>query len=135
MADQRAGIDFGRYRHAVVREKLLGVLFRTPVAGDGGELAYHQAFDVGARRLLVILVRAVVADLGIREHDDLAGIGGIGEDFLIAGDGGVEDHLAKSVFLRTKALALEDRSVFQGENCLIQSGLPSRTLAKECNYY
>jgi hypothetical protein len=32
-------------------------------------------------------------------------------------------------------LALEDGTVFEGQNCLIQSGLSSRTLAKECNYY
>src|ERR1700693_211758 len=103
---------------------MFGVLFRTPVAGNGGEFADHQAFDVRARCLLICLVGTVVADLGIREDDNLTGIRGISEDFLIAGDGGVEDHLSESVFLRTKALALEDRSVFQGENSLIQSGLP-----------
>ena len=36
---------------------------------------------------------------------------------------------------RTKTLALEDRAVFQGEDCWIQFGLSSSVLGKECLYY
>jgi hypothetical protein len=42
----------------------------------------------------VLVVGADVADVRKSESDDLPGIGGIGEDFLIAGHGGVEAHLA-----------------------------------------
>jgi len=59
----------------------------------------------------------VSADLRIGEDDDLAGIRGIGEDFLIACDGGIEYHLARPLDGRTKTTALEDRTVFQGEDC------------------
>jgi hypothetical protein len=40
---------------------------------------------------------------------------GVGEDFLIPGEGGVEDNFAASLGGRTKAPALEDAPVFQGE--------------------
>jgi hypothetical protein len=39
-------------------------------------------------------VGADVADMGKREGDDLAGIGRVGHDFLIAGHRGVEADLA-----------------------------------------
>ena len=79
----------------------------------------------GRADFLVVRIRAVVADLRIRENDDLAGVGRIGEDLLVAGDGGVEDNFAQAIFWRTKALALEDRPVLQGEDCRIQFGFSS----------
>ena len=60
---------------------------------------------------------AVIADLRIGEDDDLAGVGGVGEDFLIPGERGVEDDFAASLGGRTKTPALEDAPVFQGEYC------------------
>ena len=58
----------------------------------GGELADDQALDIGLGGLVVCLVGAVVADLGVGENDDLSGIGGIGGDFLIAGKGSIENN-------------------------------------------
>src|SRR5712691_3471548 len=55
--------------------------------------------------------------LRVGQYHDLSGIRGIREDFPIAGDGGVEDDLTEAIFRRTKTLALEDRSVLQGEHC------------------
>ena len=72
---------------------------------------------------VVAFIRAVVADLRIGENHDLAGIGRIGEDFLIARDGGIENHLTRPLDGRTKTTALEDRAVFQGEDCWVQLGL------------
>ena len=103
----------------VVR-KSLRRLIRAPVAGERRKLAHHQSFDVRPRRFVVGLVGAVVADLRIGENDDLAGIRRIGEDFLIAGDGGIENDFAGPFDGRTKTPALEDRAVFQGENCGVQ---------------
>jgi hypothetical protein len=45
---------------------------------------------------------------------------GIGEDLLVAGERGVEDHLPRAFGGGTETAALEDRTVFQGENCGIQ---------------
>ena len=58
--------------------------------------------------------------LRVGQYHDLSGIRGIREDFLISGDGGVEDDFARPLHGRTKTLALEDRAVFQGEDCWIQ---------------
>ena len=105
----------------LVRNCLRGFV-GAPVARERRELAHHQAFDVRLGGFVVALIRAVVADLRIGEDDDLAGVGGVGEDFLIAGDGGIEDHFAGAFDGRTKTTALEDRAVFQGEDCWVQLG-------------
>ena len=47
------------------------------------------------RRLDVLAVDAVVADVGVRHRDDLAGVGGIGQHLLVAAERGVEHHLAR----------------------------------------
>jgi hypothetical protein len=96
----------------------------SPVAGHRRELAHHQALDVRAGSLIVLRVGAVVADVRVSEDDDLAGVGRIGEDFLVTGDGRVENDLAGSLHSRTKTGALEDRSVFQGEDRFAQSRNP-----------
>ena len=45
-------------------------------------------------RLDILVVGAHIADMRKREGDDLAGIGRIGQDLLVAGDRRVEDELA-----------------------------------------
>ena len=120
MADERAGIEIGDDGNAGLRKKCARFFVRAPVAGDAGELADDQAFDIRLRRFVIGGAGSVVADLRVGENDDLAGIGRIGEDFLIAGDGGIEDDFAGAFGGRTKTPALEDGSVFQGEDCRIQ---------------
>ena len=131
MAHQRARIDIGDYRDAVLAarnsrasssERQLLVM--------RGKLAHHQTLDVRARGFVVGGVGAVVPDLRIGQDDDLAGIGRIGEDFLVAGDGGIEDDFAGSFGGRTKTPALEDGSVFQGEDCRWQLDCPPRDWIK-----
>ena len=78
----------------------------------------------GFRGFVIGTAGAVIADLWVCEDDDLAGIGGIGEDFLIAGDRGIEDNFARAFGGRTKTPALEDGSVFQGQDCRIQQCPP-----------
>ena len=107
------------------QEALRG-LIRAPVARQRRKLAHRQSFYIRPRRLGVVLIRAVVADLRIRQHHDLPGIGRVGEDFLVSGDRGIEDHFARAFDGRTKTLSLEDRAVFQGEDCWVQWGVSSR---------
>ena len=104
----------------MARQKCAGLGIRTPVAGDWRELAHHQAFDIGARGLIIIHAGSVVADLRIGEDDDLAGIRGIGEDFLVAGEGGVENNFPGPFGEGAKTPTLEDRAVLQGENGRVQ---------------
>src|SRR5690606_32068328 len=58
---------------------------------------------------------ADVADMGEGEGHDLPGIGGVGHDFLVAGHRGVEDQFGHGLARRAEALAVEERSVGQGQ--------------------
>ena len=66
---------------------------------DGG--MQNDAAGARPRRqvdaLDVVLVGADIADMREGEGDDLPGIGGVGEDLLVAGHGGVEADLADRV--------------------------------------
>ena len=94
MADQGAGVDLGEHRNRIALHVLVGDLLGAPVGAGRRELAHDQALDVGLGGLVVGLVGSVVADLGIRQNDDLAGIGGVGGDLLVTGEGSIKNHLA-----------------------------------------
>jgi hypothetical protein len=68
-----------RHRRAEVRTRIGRSLMIRPAAWT--------------RRLDVFLVDAVVADVRIRQRDDLPAVARVGEDFLVAGERGVEHHL------------------------------------------
>ena len=120
VADQRARIEVVDDGDAGACGESVGLVIRPPVGGDRGELADGKAFDVGALGFVVLDGGAVVPDLGVGEDDDLAGIGWVGEYFLVSGEGGIEHDLTRPFGGRTKTPALEDRTVFQGEDCRIQ---------------
>ena len=120
MAHQRARIEIGDDGDTGIREERAGFLIRAPVAGDGGELAHSKALDVRLPGFVIRGAGAVITDLRVGENDNLPGIGGIGEDFLVPGNSGIEDNFAGTFGGRTKTPAFEDRAVFQGEDCRIQ---------------
>src|SRR5690242_10741605 len=99
---------------------MLGAFLGPPVAGDGRDFANYQAFNEGLDGFVIGRIGAIVADLRIGEYNDLTAVGRIGENFLISGDGGIKNHLTSAVDRRTKTDSLEDRTVLQGENCLLQ---------------
>src|SRR5581483_2193854 len=99
---------------------MFGFVARTPIASDGRNLTDHETFDIWMGCFAVGRICAVISNLRISENYDLSAIGGISEDFLIPGDCGVEYHLACFLYRRTKTRALEDASILQRENCLIQ---------------
>src|SRR5690606_11769499 len=65
----------------------------------------------------IFVIGADIADMGKGEGDDLASIGGIGEDFLITGHGGVEAHFSGGHACRADAAPLKSRPVAQDEDC------------------
>ena len=78
----------------------------------------HAAHARGGRHvdgLDVLLVGADIADMREGEGDDLPGIGGIGQDLLVARHRGVEADLAGRLADRADAEALEHRAVGQHE--------------------
>src|SRR5262249_10099849 len=122
MEDKRPGVDTGDHGYAALGHELIYSLCRTPIACERRELAHHEAFYVRLHGFVVDVRGAVIADLRVRQDDDLAGIRRVGEYFLVAGERGVEDDFAGSFYGRTKTSPLKDRAVFQGENCGVQSG-------------
>ena len=69
----------------------------------------------GLGRLEILEVDAVVADQRIGHGDDLAGVGGIGEDLLISGHRGVENDLALTGAGAAEDTACQDRAILEGE--------------------
>ena len=72
---------------------------------------------VGAGRLDDVLYKreeAVVADERVGHADELAPVGGIGEDLLVASHRGVEDHLAVGLAARAQRLAPEHAPIGEG---------------------
>ena len=91
-------------------------LFGGAVVGGVGDVGpEHDAADARERRhvhrLDVLVVGADVADMGEGEGDDLAGVGGVGQDLLVAGHRGVEADLARGVADRADAAPFEARAV------------------------
>ena len=59
----------------------------------------------------VLVIGADIADMREGEGDDLAGIGRVGEDFLIAGERGVEAHFGDGAAGGAQASPLDHRAV------------------------
>ncbi len=85
-AGQLAGIDAGD-RDDVLGLQVVGQrLGGAEVRCQQRQVADDQACGVDFGRFDVFGVDAVVADVRVRQGDDLTRIAGVGEDFLIAGD-------------------------------------------------
>jgi hypothetical protein len=66
---------------------------------------------------LIERIRSIIADERIGHRHDLPAIRRIGQHLLIAGHGSIETNLADARFGSAKGFALENPSIFQGENC------------------
>jgi hypothetical protein len=66
------------------------------VAHDGRGVPYDESFDLRTGRFDVVSVDPVVSDVWISESDDLAPIGGVGQNLLISCQTGVENDFAGS---------------------------------------
>ena len=121
-AGQAAGVDSADGGNRVVDEIALQALRRAPARLTPRHLAKHHAAAMHDRRLVIVIVGAVIAEVGRGEGDDLAGIGGVADDLLIAAHDGVEDQLARrdaALGFGSEQFALKDRTV--GENQVSQA--------------
>ncbi len=91
---QRPRVHPGDAGHPARREPGAQILARPPARGPADVLAYNQAARGDMGGLDILVIDADIADMRKSEGDDLAGIGGIGEGFLIAGHAGIEADLA-----------------------------------------
>src|SRR5215469_3413771 len=118
MAHQSARIDIREHWHFELLQIFFRHLLRAPVRADARELAYDQPFNPRTRSLVIVLVGTVISDLWIRQNDDLSGVGGIGENFLVSGDGSIKNDFAVAFAFGAVAFASEDSTVFQRKDSL-----------------
>ena len=101
------------------RQPLVEMLGGAVVGGLGDRGAQDHAARAGrcrhVHRLDVFIVGTDIADMREGEGDELPGIGGIGEDLLIAGHRGVEADLADGVAFRAEAKAFQHGAIGKHE--------------------
>jgi hypothetical protein len=116
---ERARIKAGDADDAARLEPAVEVIGGAVVGRIGDRSTQHAATHARARGevggLGILGVGADVADMRESEGDDLPGVGGIGQDLLVAGHGGVEADLTDGGAGGTKALAGDDAAVGQDE--------------------
>ena len=78
-------------------------------------LAHDESRQKDPTRLLVLGIHSDVPDLCIGHGHDLAGVGGIRADLLIARHAGVEHDFSRAHRLRAEGLAEENRTVGERE--------------------
>ncbi|MCW0450790.1 hypothetical protein NB706_003624 [Xanthomonas sacchari] len=122
-AGQLAGVDAGDGDHAALDQPVRQRHLVAPVAGAARHVAHDQAGRPDLGGLVVLVGAAGVADMRIRQRDQLAGVGGIGEDLLVAGHGGVEHHFADGQAGSAYGFALEHGAVFKDKDCGLSHGV------------
>ena len=75
------------------------------------ESVFNGSLTAAGDLFHVLQVHPDIADVGKGEGDDLGHVGGIGEDLLVAGHGGVEADLAHRLAFGPMALSLQHRAV------------------------
>ncbi len=118
MPGQSAGVDLGQADDAVIEQELLQRLLGAPVAELRAELADDKPFHLDVRGLNVLLVDAAVADVGIGHGHDLAFVGWVGQDLLIAHHARIEADLSEPLARGPERLPIEDLAVFQSQDAL-----------------
>ena len=113
---QRPRIDVGDGDDAVGDQVVAQRRLGAPVARHRRLVADDEPRHLRLARFDVVLGHAVVADLGARHRDDLAGVGRIREDLLVAGEARVEHDLPAGYTLSASRGAAEGRSIFESEN-------------------
>ncbi len=83
--------------------------------------------------LLIIQVRADISDVWIGEADNLSGVAGVGENFLVASEAGVKNDFTAAANLSARRAAVKYPPVLERENCgpcvcFRQRGLPENSL-------
>jgi hypothetical protein len=120
LAGQGAGVDARQADHVATLHPAVEVTVGAPVGLGGRGVAEDRAaggrLGAAGHLLQVLDVRAHIAHVREGEGDDLGHVGGVGQDLLIAGHGGVEAHLADRIAGRAATDALQDRAVGQGQN-------------------
>ena len=116
---QRAGVDAAEADDAACLQPGVEMLGGAVVGGIG-DVGLEDDADravAGCRRQVfdVLVIGADIADMREGEGDDLAEIGGVGQDLLVAGQRRVEDHFGLHLAGGADALAFDDGAIGQNE--------------------
>jgi hypothetical protein len=113
VADERAGVDIPDDGNFMAVQVKLRRFRRAPVGGYLRKLPDDQRFDIRPGRLLVFKICANVSDVGVGKADDLAGVAGVGENFLITGEAGIENDFAAAARDGARGASVKEAPVFQ----------------------
>mmetsp|Transcript_19017 Transcript_19017/g.33889 ORF Transcript_19017/g.33889 Transcript_19017/m.33889 type:complete len:366 (+) Transcript_19017:525-1622(+) len=118
-AGDLAGVYSRDARHTLLLQVCIQGGLR-PVVGDHERVVTdHNAGEVHRVGLHVLVVDAGVADVGVGEGNELALVGGVGQDLLVAGEGGVEDHLRQLRPFRAKVVPHKLGAVLHHQSAVI----------------
>ena len=92
---ESARIDVGKRAFAVSLQVVLERIGRTKIAHNGACAPENQSGCCNSRTFGILLIDADIADVRIRERDNLSCVTRVSEDFLIPGHGGVKDHFGR----------------------------------------
>ena len=123
VARQTARVDAGDARDPLCLQEPVEVVGGPPVRGPAREIADDDPTAMRCVSLGVVAVDPVVADVRVRERDDLARIRRVREDLLVPRERGVEHHFTRGHSVCgpvTDRDALERRPVGQNQLCFGQ---------------
>src|ERR1700756_5121932 len=118
MPYERPGIDLRQHWNPELLKIFFSHLLRAPVGADPRKLAHDQAFNVGPGGFVVFRIGAVISDFWIGENYNLARVGRIGENFLVASDGSIKNDLAVAFAFGAETFASKDAAIFEGKDSL-----------------
>src|SRR5262245_32269849 len=116
MAGGCPGVDAADPHDSLGDETVRERAGRAPVRRAARRIPYHIAAHPDARRLVVLVVDAAVADVRRRLHHDLTVVGRVGQRLLVAGHRGGEHCLAERLADRAVSVAVERPPVLQDED-------------------
>ncbi len=112
-----AGVDAGDCDRFALDQELRQRMARAPARIQERQVADDESRGMDRIRLQVLGRDAGVADVRIGERDDLAGIGRVGQDFLVARHRRVEDDLAGRDAGSADRNSPKHRAVLEREHC------------------
>ena len=116
VARQAARIQAGEADQIVRLQPGIEMLGGTVIGWLGDVVADDQATGCGRCAFQIFDIRADVADVRKSEGDDLPGIGRVSQNFLVAGDRGVEADFADVAAGGADSPAPKHRSIAQNQD-------------------
>jgi hypothetical protein len=82
------------------------------------------------RSFFVVRIRADISNVGIGEADNLSSVTGVGENFLVSGEAGIENSFSAAAGFRTCGSSNKNTPVFQRKRGGLSNLMGQRILLK-----